>query len=146
MLIINIPCCGIKALTEEEKEEKDLIRFGGMVLNGLALSGKLLNMGWYRGDVEDAGLYYSFYRYDEKLSVELEFSGCCVDYANEDVVVYEAYFYKPGNLKKDGYRYVPVREALGIVNARYFSEVVLQLTAATVSSKERVAYPECKRY
>lgn len=133
-------------VTEEEKEEKDLIRFGGMVLNGLALSGKLLNMGWYRGDVEDAGLYYSFYRYDEKLSVELEFSGCCVDYANEDVVVYEAYFYKPGNLKKDGYRYVPVREALGIVNARYFSEVVLQLTAATVSSKERVAYPECKRY
>lgn len=131
-------------VTEEEKEEKDLIRFGGMVINGLSLSGKLQNLGWYKGEVEDAGLYYEFYRYDKDISVQLEFSGCYVDYSNEEVVVYEAYFYRPGNLKKDGLQYILVREVLGDVNPRYFSEVVLQLTQATAASKERRPYPECR--
>ncbi len=134
----------IYRVTEEEKEEEDLTRFGGMVLNCLSLSGKLQNLGWYKGEVEDAGFYYNFYRYDQQVSVQLEFSGCYVDYGNEDVVVYEAYFYRPGNLKKEGYQYVPVRETLGSVNARYFSEVVLQLTQATAASKERRPYPECR--
>lgn len=42
-------------LTEEEKEKKSLERFGGMILNPMSLSGKLLGMGWYRGSVQDAG-------------------------------------------------------------------------------------------
>lgn len=138
----------IYRITEEERQEKELTRFGGMLLNGLSLSGKLQAMGWYRGSVQDAGGYYTFYREDGEIGVELEFSGCFVGDENEEVTVYGATFYRAGTVKRGSYVYDTVKVenqyALGEVNARYFSEIVLQLAKATASSKERLAYPECR--
>ncbi len=135
-------------LTEEEKGQKELTRFGGKLLNGLSLSGKLQGLGWYRGSVQDAGGYYTFYREDGNTGVELEFSGCFVGDENEEVTVYGAVFYKAGTVKRGSYVYDTVKKEhqyqLSEVSPRYFSEIVLQLTKATASSKEQVAYPECK--
>jgi len=133
-------------VTEDEKETTDLIRFGGMALNGLSLSAKLLDMGWYRGEVGDAGVYQTFYREDQDKGVELAFSGCYVGNENDTVVVYEAYFYQPGVTEKVGWHYQPVRRKLGQVDPRYFSEVVLQLTKATASSEKRLDYPDCRNW
>lgn len=135
-------------LKEEERQQEELTRFGGKLLNGLSLSGKLQTQGWYRGSVQDAGGYYSFYREDGELGVELEFSGLFVGDENEEVTVYGAQFYRAGTVKRGSYVYDTVKKEnrfrLGEVSPRYFSEIVLQLTRATASSTEQVAYPECK--
>lgn len=135
-------------ITEEEQDKKELTRFGGKLLNGLSLSGKLQGLGWYRGSVQDAGGYYTFYREDGNVGVELEFSGCFVGDENEEVTVYGAVFYKAGTVKRGSYVYDTVKKenqyALSEVSPRYFSEIVLQLTKATASSKEQLAYPACK--
>ena len=125
-----------------QEQARTLDRFGGKKLNGLSLSGKLLGLGWYRGSVQDAGGYYTFYREDPGLGmgVELEFSGCFVGDENETVTVYEATFYRQGTVQRGSYCYdTPKPEnifALGEVPARYYSEVVYQLDKATVSSTE----------
>ena len=135
-------------LTEEEKEQTELTRFGGKLLNGLSLSGKLQNLGWYRGSVQDAGGYYTFYREDGQVGAELEFSGCFVGDENEEVTVYGVRFYRAGTVQRGSYVYDTIKKEneyrLSEVAPRYFSEIVLQLTKATVSSQEQLPYPECK--
>lgn len=135
-------------VADEEKESTELARFGGKLLNGLSLSGKLQGMGWYRGSVQDAGCYYTFYREDGEIGVELEFSGAYVGDENEEVTVYGAQFYKAGTVKRGSYVYDTVKKenqyALGQVSPRYFSEIIIQLTKATASSQEQLAYPDCK--
>ncbi len=135
-------------LKEEEQEQEELTSFGGKILNGLSLSGKLQGQGWYRGSVQDAGGYYSFYREDGDLGVELEFSGLFVGDENEEVTVYGAQFYRAGTVKRGSYVYDTVKKEnryrLGQVSPRYFSEIVLQLTRATASSTEQAEYPACK--
>ncbi len=139
----------IYRITEEEKGQRELARFGGKLLNGLSLSGKLQGMGWYRGSVEDAGIYNTFYREDGGIGVELEFSGSYVGDENDEVTVYGAVFYKAGTVKRGSYVYDTVREEnrylLGEVNPRYFSEIVLQLARATASSREQFEYPACRQ-
>ncbi len=80
--------------------------------------------------------------------MELEFSGCFVGDENEEVTVYGAVFYQAGTVKRGSYVYDTVKKEhqyqLSEVSPRYFSEIVLQLTKATASSREQVAYPECK--
>ncbi len=141
-------CRPICRPTEEEKEQTELTRFGGKLLNGLSLSGRLQNMGWYRGSVQDAGGYYTFYREDGDLGVELEFSGCFVGDENEEVTVYGAQFYRAGTVKRGSYVYDTVKPenlyCLGEISPRYFSEIVLQLEKATASSQEQLSYPQCK--
>lgn len=135
-------------LTEEEKEQTELTRFGGKLLNGLSLSGKLQNLGWYRGSVQDAGGYYTFYREDGQVGAELEFSGCFVGDENEEVTVYGVRFYRAGTVQRGSYVYDTIKKEneyrLSEVAPQYFSEIVLQLTKATVSSQEQLPYPECK--
>lgn len=135
-------------LTEEEKKSGELTRFGGKLLNGLSLSGKLQNMGWYRGSVQDAGGYYTFYREDGEIGVELEFSGCFVADENEEITVYGAQFYKAGTVARGSYVYDTIKEEdhyrLGEVSPRYVSEIILQLSKATASSTEQLEYPACK--
>ncbi|MBD5466622.1 MAG: DUF4132 domain-containing protein [Lachnospiraceae bacterium] len=139
----------IYRITEEEKKQKELTRFGGKLLNGLSLSGKLQSQGWYRGSVQDAGGYYDFYREDENVGVDLEFSGSFVGDENDEVTVYSAKFYKARTVERGSYVYDMVKEenqyALSEVSPRYFSEIVLQLTKATASSQEQLPYPECKK-
>ena len=94
-------------------------------------------------------MYSFFYREDGNMGVELEFSGSYVGDENDEVTVYGAQFYRAGSVNRGSYVYDSVKEkdryALSEVSPRYFSEVVLQLTKATASSQERVAYPECKK-
>lgn len=139
----------IYRITEEEKKQKELTRFGGKLLNGLSLSGKLQSQGWYRGSVQDAGGYYDFYREDGNVGVDLEFSGSFVGGENDEVTVYGAKFYKARTVERGSYVYDMVKEenqyALSEVSPRYFSEIVLQLTKATASSQEQLPYPECKK-
>ena len=135
--------------TQEEEAQTELTRFGGILLNGLSLSGKLQGMGWYRGPVEDAGVYSTFYREDGGRCAVLEFSGCFVGDENEEVTVYGAYFSEGSQnsgescvwraLKKEN------RMALRDVEAGYFSEVCLQLKRATASGREQLAYPACRQ-
>ncbi len=134
--------------TEEEQEQKSLERFGGCIVNDLSLGGKLQTMGWYRGSVQDAGCFYSYYREDKELSlgVELHFSGSYVGGQNEDVTVYEVRFYKAGGedgIKRGSYVYDEANDSnsycLKEVPERYFSEVVLQVSRAVATSKEKNA-------
>ena len=81
--------------------------------------------------------------------MELEFSGCYVGDENEEVTVYGATFYKAGTVARGSYVYDTVKEEnrymLDQVPPRYFSEIVLQLTRATASSQEQLAYQECRQ-
>ena len=135
-------------ITEEETGTAELTRFGGKLLNGLSLSGKLQGMGWYRGSVQDAGVYYTFYREDGDMGVELEFSGSYVGDENDEVTVYGAAFYRARTVKRGSYVYDTIKKEnqykLDQVSPRYFSEIVLQLTKATASSQEQLSYPACK--
>lgn len=125
------------------EQARGLERFGGKMLNGLSLSGKLQGLGWYRGSVQDAGVFYTFYREDTALNlgVELNFSGCYVGDENDTVTVYEAAFYRSGTVRRGSYCYDTPKEentfALGDVPPRYYSEIVYQLERATASSTER---------
>ncbi|MDE7477481.1 MAG: DUF4132 domain-containing protein, partial [Lachnospiraceae bacterium] len=130
-------------MTEEEADKKGLERFGGYSMKDLSLNGKMLGLGWYRGSVEDAGCFYTYYREDAELDigVELYFSGAYVGGLDEDVTIYDVRFYKAGTVEHGSYVYDEVDEekayALKDVPPRYFSEIVLQLTIATASSQER---------
>ena len=153
--------------TKEEEEQKSLERFGGCIVNDLSLGGKLMSMGWYRGSVQDAGGFYSYYREDKELAlgVELHFSGSFVGGENEDVTVYEARFYNaggtvlagnggvlagsvrdsnvPAGIRRGSYVYDEADDSnsyfLKDVPERYFSEIVLQLAKATATSREKDA-------
>lgn len=124
------------------EQARSLERFGGKKLNGLSLSGKLQGFGWYRGSVQDAGFFYTFYREDPALSmgVELNFSGCYVGGENDTVTVYEAVFYRSGTVQRGSYCYDTPKEdntfALEDIPPRYYSEIVYQLERATASSTE----------
>lgn len=110
-------------MTEEEAGEQTMERFGGFILNDLSLQGKMQNMGWYRGQAEDAGIFYYYYREDKEqgLRAELNFSGSYVGGENEDVTVYDVKFNKK----------------IGELPERYFSEIVMQTAKATASSQEK---------
>ena len=130
------------ALDPEKAGEKRLEDFGGKLLNGLSLSGKLLQQGWYRGSVQDGGVFYTFYREDREqgIGVELRFSGSAVGYDDgENVTVFDAVFYT-GTVNRGSYVYDEVPQEhilpLGSVPARYYSEILHQLTRATASSTE----------
>lgn len=135
-------------ITAEEQSGKSLERFGGMILNDLSLGGKLTALGWYRGSVQDAGGFYTYYREDPSLGLgaELHFSGSFVgsgSMGGEDVTVYDVRFYKAGSIERGSYCYDEVKGEkqlpLKEIPQRYFSEIVWQMARATASSKERDA-------
>lgn len=130
-------------MTDEEAGQKRLERFGGCIVNDLSLNGKLTGLGWYRGSVQDAGGFDTYYREDAELDmgVELHFSGTYVAGLNEDVTVYDVRFYKAGTVARGSYIYDEADGEkayfLRDVPPEYFSEIVLQLTRATASGGER---------
>ena len=134
---------GIYRRTQEEAAGRSLERFGGILVNDLSLGGKLLAQGWYRGPVQDGGGFYTYYREDTEigLGVELHFSGSFVGGENEEITVYDARFYPAGSIGRGslGYEEADDKKAcfLSEVPERYFSEIVLQLTRATASGRER---------
>ena len=132
----------VHTLDEAKAGATALEDFGGKMLNALSLSGKLLQQGWYRGSVQDGGAFYCFFREDKELGIgaELRFSGTAVGYDDgENVTVYDAVFYT-GTVNRGSYVYDTLSSEqlvpLGDVPARYYSEIVHQLTRATASSTE----------
>ena len=128
----------VYTVTEEEREARKLTRFNGRTLNDLSLSSRLTGLGWYRGSVQDGGGFYTYYREDTELGlgVELHFSGSYVGGSNEEITIYDARFYRAGTIRRGSYIY---DEAEGDkaclmkdIPARYFSEVVWQITKATM--------------
>ena len=119
---------------EEEEESKAFLRFDGKTVHSLTLSGKLLEMGWYRGEILDAGFYTNYYRNDGNVGAELTFSGTSVGYENEEVTVYQLYFYQKEDSSELHSEETLFNEhnkcELKKVNPRYFSEVVLQVARA----------------
>ena len=109
----------------------------------ISLNGKLIGLGWYRGSVQDAGGFHTYYREDPEIGigVELHFSGAYVGLMDEDVTIYDVRFYKAGSVARGSYVYDEADKEkayeLKDVPARYFSEIVLQLTKATASSQRR---------
>ncbi|MDR3296092.1 MAG: DUF4132 domain-containing protein [Clostridiales Family XIII bacterium] len=135
---------GVYLITEEEKQAQALDRFGGKKLLGITLANKLLKAGWYRGSVQDAGGYYTFYRETGEIGVQLYMSGLYVGYAEPDetVTVGQVIFYRAGSVARGSYVYDDVSADNLIppadVSPRMFSETVLALTAATATSTEDV--------
>ncbi len=130
--------------TEEELGSNKLERFGGKILNGLSLSGKLTGLGWNKGMPEDAGIYYSFWRKDVEAGygVELRFSGAYAGDENDEVTVFDAGIYTVEDFEKccTGYSHGKNKEQkqlmLRQISPRYLSEILYQLTKATASSTE----------
>lgn len=120
---------------EEEKREYMFDGFYGRTLPVLTLSKKLLEKGWYRGEILDAGFFDRYYRKDGTIGAELTFSGCSVGYENPEVTVYSLCFYQ---LDAQGQFQKKHRKQLEKVPVRYFSEVVLELTQilGEISSQE----------
>lgn len=125
-------------ITEEEANQKELKRFDERTVNDLSLSSKLLGFGWYRGPVLDGGCIETYYREDAEigLGAEMSFSGGYVGGMNEDVTICDVRFYKIGEVEPGCCLYAKKGESKALllknVPERYFSEVVWQLTKATV--------------
>lgn len=123
-------------VTQTETGQKELARFGDWIVNDISLSSELTRLGWYRGPVEDAGFFHTWYREeaDMGIGVELDFSGSYVEGEDEDVMVYCARFYQVEKDKKTEHGYGRRDEeqfyALQEVPKRYFSEIVRQLVKA----------------
>ena len=133
-------------MTDKEKNEKTLDRFGGMLLSGISLSSKLQSLGWYKGQAEDAGMYYYFYREDADAGIKavLHFSGAFIADGymvseDEEVTVYELEFFRRGEVDIDIYGGSNKEKkglAMNELSPKYFSEIVYQMTKATAASEE----------
>ncbi|MDE7297845.1 MAG: DUF4132 domain-containing protein, partial [Lachnospiraceae bacterium] len=123
----------VYTMTKEEADTQELTRFQDETVNDLALGSRLSGLGWYRGSVQDAGCFDTYYREDREigLGVELHFSGSYVGGQNEEVTIYDARFYKAGAVERGSYVYDEADKEkayfLRDVPERYFSEIVWQL-------------------
>ncbi|MBP3797214.1 MAG: DUF4132 domain-containing protein [Ruminococcus sp.] len=127
-------------MTDAEKQSDAVTRFEGKTFNSLSLISKMTARGWYKGNAEDGGWFYFFYRSDlsrrEKtpdgsyrsvgMRTELEFSGASIvayDYEGEEVTLKKLKFYDP---QHNPYSGEPM--CIGEVSPRYYSEIMMQLT------------------
>jgi len=111
-------------VTEEEKGIEKITRFYGKTINGAAFVGKLLSVGWVRGEILDGGFFDNCYRSDSEFGAELTFSGCSVGYGNEEVIIDDLVFTKVVSGAPYGEETCTPDE----VSERYFSEIILQIT------------------
>ena len=132
-------------ISEGEKSIFDLTRFKGRQINGMTLLGRMTKLGWYKGSVQDAGCFCTFYREDvvQRIkredgsvqlignAVEFNFSGMYVAGEDEEVEIENVRFYTPGTVKRGSYEYDEADDEKAIkldeVNPRYFSEIINQL-------------------
>lgn len=121
----------------EEKETVTVEKFGGIQVNGRSLLGKLTKYGWNRGSVQDAGMYYTFYKEDTRtgLGAELAFEGSPVGYEEDDVCLFEIQFYKAGTVNRGSYEYDEIDDARRLapnqVPERFFSEILYDVSRAS---------------
>lgn len=144
----------VYTVDDTEKGKLDLIRFNDRELNGYTLLNRMTKMGWYKGSVQDAGCFYTFYREDitkrtdmgngvikyEGNAVELTFSGMYVAGYDENVSIEKVRFYEPGTVERGSYVYDEADDEKSLkldeVNPRYFSEIVAQLEVILKTNNE----------
>ncbi|MDD6490349.1 MAG: DUF4132 domain-containing protein [Clostridia bacterium] len=132
-------------IKDDEIGQLDFNRFKGREINGMTLLGRMTKMGWYKGSVQDAGCFYTFYREDITKrfkdkdnnvhlvgnAVELNFSGMYVGGEDETVTIENIRFYKPGTVKRGSYEYDEPDEQRTIapdkISPRYLSEIINQI-------------------
>lgn len=129
----------------EDKELpcNSLTRFEDTTVNSVAMINKMTKNGWYKGDAEDAGFFYYFYREDVKsrtlnadgsttyegwgsLLVHSGASTVIYDFDGEEVTLKEVVFFKAGRIPNycgDHDGWVKISD----VDPRYFSETMLLL-------------------
>lgn len=133
-------------LADNEKGKDCIDRFHGCTMNSLSLISKMLKLGWYKGNAEDAGYFYYFVRNDitsrtknedgsfhaEGRSAMLVMSGASIvnyDFEGEEVTIEELIFFDPN---KEPYHWDKERKyhiLTDNVDKRYFSEIIMQLNA-----------------
>ncbi|MDA1585132.1 DUF4132 domain-containing protein [Bacillus cereus group sp. TH230-1LC] len=125
----------------EEDDKVTVERFGGILLNGRSLFGKMTKLGWIRGSVQDGGVYYTFYKEDTRtgLGAQLSFSGAPIGYEDEeDICVYDIEFYKAGTVNRGSYEYDEIDDERRIVpkevDKYFFSEILYDVQVATDSN------------
>lgn len=128
---------------DKELSCNSLTRFEDTTVNSVAMINKMTKNGWYKGDAEDAGYFYYFYREDVKsrtlnadgsttyegwgsLLVHSGASTVIYDFDGEEVTLKEVVFFKAGHIPNycgnhDGW--VKISD----VDPRYFSETMLLL-------------------
>ena len=128
---------------DKELSCNSLTRFEDTTVNSVAMINKMTKNGWYKGDAEDAGYFYYFYREDVKsrtlnadgsttyegwgsLLVHSGASTVIYDFDGEEVTLKEVVFFKAGRIPNycgnhDGW--VKISD----VDPRYFSETMLLL-------------------
>ena len=82
-------------VSEEQKEMTEDETYAGKIISGLSLSSKLLKLGWYRGNIYDAGGYSEFYKFNKELNIyaEINFEGSSVGYEYDDTTMFTVKFY-----------------------------------------------------
>jgi HAMP domain-containing protein len=134
---------GRKVFTLGDGEEKahGIDRFGGRKMLGITLAGRLQKSGWYKGSVQDAGCFYTYYREIGELGAQLYFSGMYVSPdVSEEITIGQLIFFKAGSVIRGSYVYDDVKEEdlihPGGVSRRLFSELLLDIENATSSATE----------
>lgn len=136
----------IYRINDNEAYKLDLNRFKGRKISGITLLGRITKLGWYKGSVQDAGIFSTFYREDitQRIkdadgnvqitgnAVELNFSGMYVaDISDEEVTIENIRFYTPGTVRRGSYVYDKADDNkaknLGKISPRYFSEIINQI-------------------
>lgn len=124
--------------TTDEIGKTEIMRFHGKEVVNQVLTSRMEKNGWERGEAQDAGYFFEFYHYDinkrvktadnksvfEGYMAELTFSGTYIGVYQidaEDVDIEELRFYKYGDYKN--------KLKADEVSPRYFSEIIMQLTA-----------------
>ncbi|MDP4146324.1 MAG: DUF4132 domain-containing protein [Bacillota bacterium] len=127
-------------LAEEEANMKWIERFGGKVIYGLSLVGKLTKLGWYKGSIQDGGSYYQLYKENKILGLgaEISFDALGIGWEDHDTTIYEVVFYKAGTVERGSYVYDEVTDKNMIiplkVPKRFFSEILYDVDRALESS------------
>ena len=133
---------------DDELREKEITRFSGAEMNSLSLIGKMTKYGWFKGQAEDAGFFYYFFRNDisgrsrnadgdVKLSgscAMLTFSGASVamyDNEGETVTIKDIIFYSPDAQPDYWDKDKKNRLTVSQVSPRYFSEIIMQISVLT---------------
>ncbi|MFF2479790.1 DUF4132 domain-containing protein [Paenibacillus sp. NPDC058071] len=96
----------------EEENALNIMRFTGVIINGLSLLSGLTKFGWSKGSILDAGAYIDFYKEFESIGigVQLTISDLTVGMEDETVTIYEMDFYRAGKVARGSYIYSEIME------------------------------------
>jgi len=127
-------------VSKDEEEITENECFGGKIINGLALSGKLIKDGWSRGNIYDGGWYTEFYKFNKTFNIyaEVNFEGLSIGFGNEDTTMHTIKFYKVEDEKTILNSYLHNEENYLIkmkdVPKKIYSEIMYSVDTALASS------------